>query len=99
MSYDAHGYAYDINITTDTLENLQILIKKLRLYSKNTGLELETTKCKATGALWERGNPLRKANAYLLKCKIDTIKFKDVTSIRYLSPNKSINLEYISAPC
>ncbi len=33
MTYDDHGYAYDIRITTGTLENLQIQIKKLDLFS------------------------------------------------------------------
>ena len=51
MSYDDHGYADDISITTDTLDNLQIQITKLHLFSKYTGLELETIKCEATGAL------------------------------------------------
>ncbi len=51
MTYDDHGYADDISITTGTLENLQIQIKKLHLFSKYTGLELETSKCAATGAL------------------------------------------------
>jgi hypothetical protein len=48
MSYDDHGYADDISITTGTLDNLQIQIKKLHLFSIYTGLELETTKCEAT---------------------------------------------------
>jgi hypothetical protein len=48
MSYDDHGYADDISITTGTLDNLQIQLTKLHLFSKYTGLELETTKCEAT---------------------------------------------------
>ena len=52
MTYDDHGCADDISITTRTLENLQIHIKKLRLFSKYTGLELENSKCDETGALW-----------------------------------------------
>jgi len=51
VTYDDHGYAADISITTGTLENLQIRIKKLPLFSEYTGLEEETTKCEATGAL------------------------------------------------
>ena len=51
MKYDDHGYADDVIITTRTLENLQIQIKKLHLFNKYTGLELETTKCEAKGAL------------------------------------------------
>ena len=34
MTYNDHGYADDINIATRTLENLQIQIKKLHLFSK-----------------------------------------------------------------
>ena len=68
MTYDDHGYAYDISITTGTLEDLQIQIKKLHLFRKYTGLELETTKSEATGALWGYGNPLIKANTHLLGC-------------------------------
>jgi hypothetical protein len=36
MTYDDHSYADDISITTGTLENLQIQIKKLYLFSKYT---------------------------------------------------------------
>jgi hypothetical protein len=49
MTYDDHGYADDISITTGTLENLQIQIKKLHLFRKYKGLELETSKCEAAG--------------------------------------------------
>ena len=73
MTYDDHGYAYDISITTRTIENLQIHIKKLHLFSKYTCLELETYKCEATGALWGYGNPMSKANTILLTNKISTI--------------------------
>jgi len=37
MTYDNHGCADDINITTKTLENLQTQIKKLHLFNKYTG--------------------------------------------------------------
>ncbi len=40
MRYDDHGYADDIIITTGTLENLQIQIKKPHLFSKYTGLDM-----------------------------------------------------------
>ncbi len=60
MAYDDHGYADGISITTGTLENLQKQIQELHLFSKYTGLELETTKCEATGALWGYGNPMSK---------------------------------------
>ena len=36
MTYDDHDYADDISITTGTLENLQIQIKKLHLFNKYT---------------------------------------------------------------
>ena len=73
MTYDDHGYADDINITIGTLKNLQIQIKKLHLFNKYTGLELETSKCEATGALWGYGNPISKANTNLLTNHINTI--------------------------
>jgi len=38
MTYDDNGYADDISTTTGTLDNLQIQIKKLHLFSKYTGL-------------------------------------------------------------
>ncbi len=56
MAYDDHGYANDISIIIGTLENLRIQIKKLHMLSKYTGVELETTKCEATRALWGYGN-------------------------------------------
>ena len=34
MTYNDHGYADEISITTCTLDNLQIQIKKLHLFSK-----------------------------------------------------------------
>jgi hypothetical protein len=88
MTHDDHGYADDISITTETLENLQVQLKKLRLVSKYTRLELETSKCEATGALWGYGNPMSKANINLLTNQINTIKFEDGTNIKYLPPDK-----------
>jgi hypothetical protein len=58
ITYDDHGYADDVSITAATLHNLKIQLKKLHLLSKYTGLQVETTKCEATGALWAQGNPL-----------------------------------------
>jgi len=87
-TYDDHEYADDIIITKGTLDNLQIQIKKLHLFCKCTGLELETTKCEATWALWGYGNPMSKENTNLLRSQINTIKFEDGTPIRYLPPNK-----------
>ncbi len=92
ISYDDHGYADDISITTGTLDNLQIQRKKLHLYSKYTGLELQTTKCEATGALWGYGNPMSKENTNLLRSQISTIKLEDGTSIKYLPPNNSYKM-------
>jgi hypothetical protein len=88
MAYDAHSYANDISITAGTLDNLQIQIKKLHLFSEYTGLELETTNCEVTGALWGYGNPITKENTNLLRSQISTIKFEDGTPIKYLPPNK-----------
>ncbi len=51
ISYDEHGYADDINITAGSLSDLKIQLKKLHSFRKYTGIELETSKCKATGAL------------------------------------------------
>jgi hypothetical protein len=89
MAYDDHGYAYDISITIGTMENLQIQIKKLHLFSKYIGLELETSKCEATGALWGYGNLMSMTNTNPFNKKISTIKFEDGTHIKYLPPNKS----------
>ena len=75
MTYDAHGYADDIIMTTRTLENLQIQIKKLHLFSKYTFLELETSKSEATGARWGYGNPVSKANTNLLTNQLSIVKF------------------------
>jgi hypothetical protein len=55
-------------------------------------IELETSKCEATGALWGYGNPMSTTNTNLLTKKISTIKFEDGTNIKYLSPNKSYKM-------
>jgi len=60
--------------------------------SKYTDLELETSKCEATGAIWGYGNPMSKANTILLTNQISTIKFEDGTNIKYLLPNKSYKM-------
>ena len=91
MTYDDHGYADDISIRTGTFENPKNK-KKLHLFSKYTGLELETSKCEATGALWGYGNPMSKANTNILTNQINTSKFEDGTNIRYLPPNKSYKM-------
>jgi hypothetical protein len=87
MTYDDHGSADDISITTGTLENLQIQIKKLNLFNKYTGQELEISQREKTGALWGYGNPMSKANTNLLMSQISTINFEDGTHIMYLPPN------------
>jgi hypothetical protein len=89
MTYDNHGYADDIGITKGTLENLQIKIKKLHLFSEYTGFELETTKCEARGALGGYGNPMSKENTRILRSQLNTIKCEDGSPIRHLPPNKS----------
>ena len=92
MTHDDHGYADDIKITTWALENLQIQIKKLHIFSKYTGIELETSKCETTGALWGYGNPMSKANTNLRMNQISTIKFENGTNIKYLPPNRSYKM-------
>ena len=92
MSYDDHGYADDISITTGILDKLQIQIQKIHLFSQYTGLELEITKCEATGALWGYGNRMSKENTHLLRSQISTIKIEDGTPIKYLPPNNSYKM-------
>ena len=92
LSYDDHGYADDISITTYTLHNLQIQLRKLHLFSQYTGLELEISKCEATGALWGSGNPMSKASLSLLETQIKTIQFIDGTPIKFLPPHKTYKM-------
>ncbi len=58
ITYDDHGYADDVSITAGSIQDLKIQLKKLHLFSQYTGLQLETSKCEATGSLWGLGNPL-----------------------------------------
>jgi hypothetical protein len=44
ITYDDHVYADDVSITAGTVKNLKIQLKKLRLFSQYTSLQLETTK-------------------------------------------------------
>ncbi len=44
ISYNDHGYADDISLTAGSLPDLHIQFKKLRLFSKYKGIELETSK-------------------------------------------------------
>ena len=62
ITYDEHGYANDISITTGSLVDLKAQLRKLHLFSKFTGLELEITKCEVTGALWDKGKPYLQRN-------------------------------------
>jgi hypothetical protein len=58
ITYDDHGYADDISTTAGSIQDLKIQLEKLHLFSQYTGLQLETSKCEATGSLWGLGNPL-----------------------------------------
>jgi len=86
---DQHGYADDVSITAGSIHDLKIQLKKLHLFSQYTGLQLETSKCKATGSLWAHGNPLNNKNQSMLQEKINSIIFADGIHIKYLPPNKS----------
>jgi hypothetical protein len=88
ITFDDHGYADDVSITTGTIQDLIIQLKKLHLFSQYTGLQLETSKSEATGSLWAQGNPLNHRNQTMLQEQINSITFMDCTHIKYLSPNK-----------
>ena len=95
ITYDEHGYADDISITTGSLENLKAQLKKLHLFSKHTGLELEITKCEVTGALWDRGNPTSKENLRILRNQIASIDLTgepDGPTLKFLPPDKSYKM-------
>jgi hypothetical protein len=51
ITYDDHGYADDMSITAGSIRDLKIQLKKLHLFSQYTGIQLETSKCEATGSL------------------------------------------------
>ncbi len=51
ITYDDRGYADDISITAGSIHDLKIQLTKLQLFSQYTGLQLETSKCEATGSL------------------------------------------------
>jgi hypothetical protein len=92
ITYDDHGYADDVSITAGSIQDLKIQLKKLHLFSQYTGLQLETSKCEATGALWGLGNPLNNKNQRTLQEQINSITFTDGTHIKYLPPNKSYKM-------
>jgi hypothetical protein len=91
ITYDDYGYADDISITAGSIHSLKIQLKKLHLFSQYTGLQLETTKCEATGALWALGNPLTHKNQEMLQDQIHSIQFLDGSHIKYLPPTSHIN--------
>ena len=62
ITCDDHGYADDISITAESIQDLKIQLKKLHLFSQYTGLQLKTSKREATGSLWGLGNPLKHKN-------------------------------------
>jgi hypothetical protein len=92
ITYDDHGYADDVSITAGSIQDLKIQLKKLHLFSQYTGLQLETSKCEATGSLWGHGNPLNNKNQNILQEQIKSITFIDGTHIKYLPPNKSYKM-------
>ena len=95
LSYDEHGYADDISITTETLPNLKTQLHKLHLFSEYTGLELEIPKCVVTGALWSRGNPKSRPNLRLLEDQISTIRLSGNSQgpkLAYLPPTSSYKM-------
>ena len=89
MTYDDHGYADDISITTGTLEDMKIQLRKIQLFSSYTGLELQIQKCEVTGALWSRGSPMSKENLRHLKQQINTIELLPGRKVKFLPPNSS----------
>ena len=81
-----------MSITAGSIQDLKIQLKKLHLFSQYTGLQLETSKCEATGSIWGLGNPLNHKNQNTLQEQIKSIKFADGTNIKYLPPNKSYKI-------
>jgi hypothetical protein len=79
-----------VSITAGSIQDLKIQLKKLHLFSQYTGLQVETSKCEATGSLWGLGNPLNNKNQnILIQEQINSTTFTDGTHIKYLPPNKS----------
>jgi len=67
ITYDDHGYANDVSITAGSIQDLKIQLKIQHLFSQYIGLQLETSKCEATGSLWAHGNPLNHKNQTMLQ--------------------------------
>ncbi len=101
ITYDHHGYADDVSITAGSIQDLKIQLKQLHLSSQYTGLQLETSKCEATGSLWAHGNPLNHKSQTIQQEQINSITFADGAHIRYLPPKKSYKMlgVHISTPC
>ena len=92
VTYDEHGYADDLSITTGDISSLKIQLRKLYLFSTYTGLQLEIPKCEATGALWSLGNPMAPANLLLLKQQLHTINLTGQpggVGLKFRAPNES----------
>ena len=81
-----------MSITAGSIQDLKIQLKKLHLFSRYTGLQLETSKFEATGSLWAHDNPLNQKNWTMLQEQINSITFVDGTHIRYLPPKKSYKM-------
>jgi hypothetical protein len=92
ITYDDHDYANDVSITAGSIQDLKIQLKNLHLFSQYTGLQLEISKCEATGSLWGLGNPLNHKNQTILQEQINSISFADGTHIKYRPPNKSYKM-------
>ena len=67
ITYDDHGYADDVSITVGSIQDLKIQLNKLHLFIQYTGLQLENSKCEATGSLCAHGNPLNHKNQTILQ--------------------------------
>ena len=92
ITYDDHGYADDVSITAESIQDLKIKLKKLHLFSQYTRLQLKTSQCEAPESLWALGNPLSQKNLTMLHEQINSITFADGTHIKYLPPNKSYKM-------
>ena len=89
LTYDSHGYADDISITTGTIEDMKVQLKKIQLFSEYKGLELQIKKCEVTGALWQKGNPTAQENLLLLQQQISTIEIIPNTKVKFLRPDET----------